>query len=142
MQIKGITFFETYAPVVQWTNFRFMIILEVLLGLNSKQGDVTTDFLHANPCEHEKVFVDMPRGFEVKGKNGRNKVLKLNKTLHRLRQITRAFWKYMTSQVELCGTVQSKMDPCLFIGQKLMAIIYVDYIFFGQWMSMTFMTKG
>ena len=41
MQIEGIDFFENYAPVVQWTTVRLMIILEVLLGLNSKQVDVT-----------------------------------------------------------------------------------------------------
>ena len=72
----------------------------------------------------------MPQGFKVKGKNGRNKVLNLKKTLYGLRQIPRAFWKYMTSEMELCGMVQSNMDPCLFIGEKLMAIIYVDDILF------------
>ena len=35
----------------------------------------------------------------------------------------------MTFKMELCGTVQSKMDPCLFIGKKWMAIIYVDDIY-------------
>ena len=32
--------------------------------------------------------------------------------------------------MKLCGMVQSKMDPCLFIGKKVMAIIYVDNILF------------
>ena len=36
----------------------------------------------------------------------------------------------MTPKMELCGLVQSRMDPCLFIGKKVMAIIYVDNIFF------------
>ena len=82
IQLEGIDFFETYAPVVQWTTVRLMLILEVLLGLKSKQGNVTADFLHADKGEDEKVFVDMPRGFKVKGKNDRNKVLNLNKTLY------------------------------------------------------------
>ena len=81
MLLEGIDFFETYAPVVQWTTVRLMLILEVLLVLKSKQGDVTAAVLHANLGEHETVSVDIPRGFDVKGKNGRNKVLKLNKTL-------------------------------------------------------------
>ena len=32
--------------------------------------------------------------------------------------------------MELCDMVQSNMDPYLFIGNKVMAIIYVDYILF------------
>ncbi len=48
MQLEGIDFFETDAPVVQWTTVRLLPILEVLLGLKSKQGDVTAAFLHAD----------------------------------------------------------------------------------------------
>ena len=72
----------------------------------------------------------MPRGFEVNGNNGRTKVLKLFKTLYGLCQNPRAFWKYITTKMELCGMVQSNIDPCLFIGKKVMAIIYVDDILF------------
>jgi len=32
LQIKGIDFFEAYAPIVQWTTIRLMFILEILLG--------------------------------------------------------------------------------------------------------------
>ena len=130
MQLEGIDFFETYAPVVQWMTAKLMLILEVLLGLKSKQGNVTAGFLHAGLGEDEKVFVDMPQGFEVKGNNVRNKVLKFNKMLYGLRQSPRAFWKYITSNMELYGMVHSNIDPYLFIGDKVMAIIYVDGILF------------
>ena len=98
--------------------------------LKSKQGYMTASFIHANLGQEEKFFLDMPRGFEVKGKDDRNKVLKLKETLYGLRQIPRAFWKYMTSNMDLCGMVKSKMDPRLFIGKKVMTIIYVDDILF------------
>ena len=130
MQLEGIDFFKTYAPVVQWNTLRLMLILEAVLGLKSKQGDVTAAFLRADLGKYEKVFVEMPRGFEVKGKNGRPKVLTLFKMLYGLRQSPRVFWKYMTAKIKLCGMQQSKMDPCLFIGDKVMAIIYVDDILF------------
>jgi hypothetical protein len=46
-----------------------MLILEVLLQLTSKQGDVTAAFLHADlDKEKEKVYVEMPLGFRSKGK--------------------------------------------------------------------------
>ena len=59
--LEGIYLFETYAPVVQWENFRLMLIIEVLLGLKSKQGDVTAEFLHADIPENERVYVEIPR---------------------------------------------------------------------------------
>ncbi len=34
-QLEGIDFFETHAPVVQWTTVCLMFVLEVLLGLKS-----------------------------------------------------------------------------------------------------------
>ena len=95
-QLEGIDFFETYAPVVQWTTVRMMLILEILLNLKSKQGDVTAAFLHAKLGEDEKVYVEMPLGFRKQGK-----VLKLNKTLYGLRQLPRMFWKYLTNAMKL-----------------------------------------
>ena len=53
MQTKGVDLFETYAPVVQWKTVRLMLILEVLLGINYKQENVTAAFLHANLGEEE-----------------------------------------------------------------------------------------
>jgi hypothetical protein len=130
MQLEGVDFFETYAPLVQWTTIRLMFILEVLLGLKSKQGDVTCAFLHADLKPGETVYADMPLGFNSKSKNGKRQVLKLNKTLYELCQSRRAFWKYITKNLEKCGLEQSKFDPCLFIGPNVMCIVYVDNLIF------------
>ena len=62
-QLEGIDFFETYAPVVQWTTIRLMFILEILLGLKSKQGDVTCALLQADLEPGDNVYVDIPLGF-------------------------------------------------------------------------------
>eukprot|EP00804_Cyclotella_cryptica_P015875 CCRYP_006378-RA/>CCRYP_006378-RA protein AED:0.13 eAED:-0.06 QI:0/-1/0/1/-1/0/1/0/145 len=76
-QVHGIDFFETYAPVVQWTMVRLMLILEVLLSLKSKQGDITAAFVHADVEEGENIYVEMPCGVRKQGK-----VLKLKKTMY------------------------------------------------------------
>jgi hypothetical protein len=91
MQLEGVAFFETYAPVVQWTMIRLMLILEVLHGLKSKQGDVSCAFLHADLALDETVYVAMPLSFNTKSKNGKHQVLKLNKTLYGLCQSPREF---------------------------------------------------
>ena len=36
----------------------------------------------------------------------------------------------MTANMKLCVTVQSNMDPCLFIGKEVMEIFYVEDILF------------
>jgi hypothetical protein len=95
-QLEGIDFFETYAPVVQWTTICLMFILDILLGLKSMQGDVTCAFLHADLEENKTVYIDMPMGFAQYGKNGKKKCLKLKKTLYGLRQSPRPFWRYIT----------------------------------------------
>ena len=80
-QLEGIDYFETYAPVLQWTTDQLMIILEILLQLKSKQGDVMAAFVHGKLEDHETVHNEMPLGFRQKGK-----VLKSKKTLYGLRQ--------------------------------------------------------
>ena len=102
-----------------------MLILEVLLGLTVKQGDVTAEFLHANIDENEEVYVEMPLGFCQQGK-----VLKLKKTFYGLLQSPRALWKYLVKKMELCGQKQSNLDPCLFISDEVISICYVDDLLF------------
>ena len=67
-QVHGVDFFETYAPVVQWTTIWLMLTLEVLLGLKSKQGDITAAFVHADVEKGENIYVEMPRGLRKQGK--------------------------------------------------------------------------
>ena len=124
-QLEGIDFFETYAPVVQWTTVRMMLILEILLKLKSKQGDVTAAFLHADVGKDEDIYVEMPLGFRKKGK-----VLKLKKTLYGLRQSPREFWKYLTKAMKKCKMETSTFDPCMFIGERVIAVAFVDDILF------------
>eukprot|EP00804_Cyclotella_cryptica_P023030 CCRYP_000303-RA/>CCRYP_000303-RA protein AED:0.39 eAED:-0.26 QI:0/-1/0/1/-1/0/1/0/408 len=124
-QVHGFDFFETYPPLVQWMTVRLMLFLEVLLGLKSKQGDITAAFVHADVEEGENIFVEMPRGFRKQGK-----VLKLKKMLYGLRQSQRAFWLYLTEKMNLCGVEQSTLDPCLLIGKKVVCICYVDNLIF------------
>ncbi len=122
-QTPDVDFTETWAPVVQWTTVRMMLILATQLQLKSFSADVSCAFLHSDI--DSEVYVEMPRGFKKPGK-----VLKLLKSLYGLRQAPRLFWKYLTESMTSCGLVQSELDPCLFIGPKVIAVAYVDDILF------------
>ena len=68
-----------------------MLILDALLGLKSKQGDFTAAFIHEDIPKYEKVYIEIPRGFEQSSKNGHKKNFKLKNTLYGICQSTRAF---------------------------------------------------
>jgi hypothetical protein len=107
-----------------------MFILEILFGLKSKQGNVLCTFLHGELEPGENVYVEMPLGFSRHSKDGTRKVLKLKKTLYGLCQSFQAFWKYITEKLKACGLEQSKYDPCLCVGTKVICVVYVDDIIF------------
>jgi hypothetical protein len=84
-----------------------MFILEILLGLKSKQGDITCAFLHADLEPSKNVYVDMPLGFAQYSKNGTKKCLKLKKTFMDFGRALKRFGNiYQKAQNMWIGTIQ------------------------------------
>jgi hypothetical protein len=52
--------------------------------------------------------------------------LKLKKTLYGLKQAPRHFFNYLATHLAKHGLRQSELDPCLFIGTDIIAVVYVD----------------
>jgi hypothetical protein len=107
-----------------------MFILEILLGLKSKQGNVLCAFLRGELEPGENVYVEIPMGFSQHSKDGTRKVLQLKKTLYGFCQSPQAFWNYTTEKLKACGLEQSKFDPCLFVATKVICVVCVDDIIF------------
>jgi Reverse transcriptase (RNA-dependent DNA polymerase) len=78
-QVEGIDFFDTYAPVVQWSTIRLMLMVSLMLNLATQQVDYTCAFLHA--LLDDEVYCHMPHGFQQPGK-----VLRLKRSLYGLKQ--------------------------------------------------------
>jgi hypothetical protein len=134
-QIEGIDFFNTFAPVVNWTTVCLMLILSIMVGLATKQVDYTAAFVHT-PIDKDPdwdrlseedrkkrgVFVDMPRGFSKQGK-----CLRLKRSLYGLKQAPRNFFQHLKIKLEKVGfTTNIAVDPCLFISDKVICLVYVD----------------
>eukprot|EP00978_Attheya_sp_CCMP212_P044377 scaffold308379_cov37-Attheya_sp.AAC.5 len=68
MQIEGVDFFDTYAPVMQWSTIRLIMIIALLLNLTNAQADVTAAFLHTPLDGGDEIFVDMPMGLNSQAK--------------------------------------------------------------------------
>jgi hypothetical protein len=134
-QIEGVDYFDTFAPVVNWTTVRLMLILSLILGLATTQVDYTAAFVHAlidkdpdwdtltkEEQEKQGVFINMPRGFTETGK-----VLKLKRSLYGLKQSPRNFFQHLKGKLEGIGfTSMTDIDPCLFISDKVICLVYVD----------------
>lgn len=127
-QVEGIDYFETWAPVVQWTTVRTMMILAANQKLCTAQADITAAFVHAPLEDNKDIYVEQPTGYTY-GKPGEY-VLKLNRSVYGIKQAPRNFFNYLHDHFNTLGLQQSNHDPCLFVGDKVTAIVYVDDILF------------
>jgi hypothetical protein len=118
-QVEGVDYFETFAPVVMWLTVRLLLIMSILLNLETTQIDYTAAFVHA-PIDC-LVYVEMPPGFSVP-----NQVWKLRKSLYGLAQSPRNYFLYTKDKLIKMGFRQSDADPCLFISEDIICLIYVD----------------
>ena len=51
-QVENVDYFEMFAPVVNWTTVRLLLILSIILNLATKQVDYTAAFVHAPIDKH------------------------------------------------------------------------------------------
>ena len=102
-------YFETYAPVVQWSTIRLVLTMILANGWVTRQVDYTNDFTQAEIGE--EVYIEPPKGFQRKDK--KDLVLKLLKSLYGLRQAPKSFFDKLSSGLLERGFVQSNLDKCL-----------------------------
>ncbi|MHA7927767.1 MAG: Ty1/Copia family ribonuclease HI, partial [Marinobacter sp.] len=86
--------------------------------------DYETAFLHGDL--EEEIFMDCPKGMN----KGRNKCLKLKKTIYGLVQSARQWFKKLIGSLRKIGFKQCEIDPCLVIynknGRFVLMALYVD----------------
>ena len=90
--------------------------------------DVKNAFLHGDL--HEELYMHIPPGFETSQTNG--EVLRLHRSLYRLKQSPRAWFDRFRQSMLKRGYIQSNADHTLFFkhatGKVAILIVYVDDI--------------
>lgn len=109
-QTDGVSFVETFAPVVRWETIRMLIAIVVHLNWPLHQLDVLTTFL--NGILKEDVYMIQPPGFVKLG--AKHLVCKLHKSLYGLKQSPRAWYARLHAALLLWGLIQSNSDPNLY----------------------------
>ena len=127
LQKKGIDFDEIFSPVVKMNVILIIFRLVASLDLELEQMDVKTTFLHDEL--HEEIYMEQLKGFEVSRKE--NLVCKLKKSLYRLKQASRQWYKKFDSFIVSQGYKRIAADQCVYIqrfqdGNFVALLLYVD----------------
>ena len=124
MQQWGVDYWETYAPVVNWTSVRVLLALAAIHNLES----ASIDFVLAYPQAtlDTDVFMEIPAGMAVIDSSRKHFVLKLNKNLYGLKQTGLNWFEHLSKGLTKRGFVPSEIDPCVFLSDKALILTYVD----------------
>ena len=96
-QVRGIDYFDSYAPVVQWTTICLTLILAMLWNWETVQIDYTNAF--AQVTLDEEIYMDMPHDFIPKNSN-HDFILKLNRSLYGLKQAPLSWFDHLKTHLE------------------------------------------
>ena len=134
MQVYGETYWDTYAPVVNWISIRMMLTLAVIHNLYTTSIDFTLAFPQADV--DATIYMEVPIGCTVPEGDY---VCLLKKNLYGLKQAAKTWYEHLRDTLVLdeikggYGFEQSKIDPCIFFKQGVILIIWVDdCLIFGR----------
>ena len=98
-QVFGMSYFETYAPVVTWFAIRLGIIIGIIFNWALCQVDFVMAYPHA-PVEMD-IYMELPQGIWTKTGNPKYHVLKLLKNIYGQKQAGREWNSYLVDKLTL-----------------------------------------
>ena len=124
MQQWGIHYWETFLPVVNWLSVQLILIISIMENLPIQAIDFVLAFPQANP--DVLIFMELPVGFTVQGRNCGEYIIKLNKLLYGLKQSGLNWFEKLKQGLLDCDFIQLKVDPCVFISNDTIVLTYVE----------------
>jgi hypothetical protein len=127
MQVYGVNYWDTYAPVVNWISIRMMLTISVIHSLYTTSIDFTLAFPQADA--DVEIYMEIPLGCEV---SEGDYVCLLLKNLYGLKQAASTWFEYLRDSLILSedeggyGFTQSTVDPCIFFKDGVTLITWVD----------------
>jgi Reverse transcriptase (RNA-dependent DNA polymerase) len=124
-QIKGIHYWETYAPVASWPTIRLILTMAIIKRWHTKQIDFVQAYTQAK-IETDNVYMKIPKGFEIRGKNTDECVLKIDQNIYGGKAAGRVWNKHLVNKLTEIGFKQSEIDHCLFYRGQAVYVLYTD----------------
>jgi len=106
-QQEGIDYNEVFSPVVKHSSIRILLALVAQYELDLDQLDIKTAFLYGDL--DEEIYMSQPMGFKTAEKE--NMVCKLKKSLYKLKQSPRQWYKRFDSFIRGKRYTCSHYDP-------------------------------
>ena len=124
---KRLDFDEIFSQVVKMTSIWTVLSIAASMDLEVEQLEVKTEILHGD--FEEKINMQQPEGFVKKGTE--NLVCRLKKSLYRLKQTTRHWYRKFDSFMADHGYHKTQADDCVFVmkfdgGDFLILLLYVE----------------
>ena len=131
----GVDYWQTYAPVVNWSTVRLVLVLASIMNFSSRQVDFAQAFPQA-PLD-VPVYMKIPQGWYVDDTNTLRKhddpkhrdtqnYIKLLRNLYGCKQGARNWWKHLSKGLMSRGFRPSATDNCLYIRHDCILVIYTD----------------
>jgi histone deacetylase 1/2 len=126
MQQWGVSYWETYSPVVNMLTVRLLLALCNIHGLESKSIDFILAFPQADL--DVDIWMELPTGIVVHGKDNESRayVLKLKKSLYGLKQASLNWFEKLKQGLMDQGFTPLEIDPCLYLKENMVLLTYVD----------------
>jgi hypothetical protein len=126
-QIKGLNYWETYAPVATWGSIRLVLVITLVHKWKTRQIDFVQAYTQADP-EIPNMYMELPKGFVVDNDDSTNKryVLRLKKNLYGQKQAGRVWNQHLVNKLLSIGFIQTEADECVFIRHQVLFVLYTD----------------
>ena len=127
LQIVGVDYGDTFAPVARHDTIRLLLALAGQKEYKVYHLDVKSAFL--NGILFEEIYVQQPEGFVVTGHE--QKVYELHKAFYGLKQAPRAWYSRINTHLIQLGFKRSENEATLYLkqdkdGLQLVISLYVD----------------
>lgn len=115
-QTYGNDYWETYAPVADYTTLRCKLAIAANMDLSITHLDFECAYLNGKLSEAEEIFMEIPPGLNERFESY-GKVLKLKKCLYGLKQSDRNWNAELNSVLIQCNLKQCDVDKCLYLNR-------------------------
>ena len=115
---------SNYSPVAAWPTVRSFLVISHIRNWMTTSINFSNAFVQSYLPDDEPVWMHVPRGYKCT--QGSEYCLRLIKSLYGLRNAPQLWFNYSSKAFRYMGLKPSKHDECLWYGDNLMVVQYVD----------------